>query len=125
MGAYSGKTGSATLTSGAVADVTKWDAEDGGDITVFGSSDSDGWKKRVSGTDDLTGTIEAMLQAGSAPPRKGDTSDVTLVSGTGGLTISGPIMFEKVSVECDINTGAAVGFKASFGANGQISFAGS
>lgn len=119
MAAYSGKSGSVTVGGAAVADVTKWSAEHKGEVTAFGSSSSGGWKTRVDGTEEVTGDIEGKVQSGAgAPIARGTIVALVLLTG-GGQTLSGNAMIESISYEVDIDTGAPVSFKATFGSSGS------
>jgi len=124
MAAFSGRSGKVKVGETNLADVTKWSATHKSNVTTFGSSDSSGWKLAVAGTEEITGDIEAKLQSGatSAPISVGST--ISLVLETGSLKLSGNAMVSEIAYEVDIDTGAPVGFKASFVSSGAWTYSG-
>jgi len=124
MAAFSGRSGKVKVGQNYLADVTKWSATHKSNVTTFGSSDSGGWKLAVAGTEEISGDLEAKLQsdAVSAPISVG--SIIGLVLETGNLKLSGNAIVSEIAYEVDIDTGAPVGFKASFVSSGAWTYSG-
>lgn len=123
MAVYSGKNGKVKLGQTELADVTKWSASRKSNVTTFGTSSSGGWKKACAGTDELTGDLEAKLQDDASAEPIGVGTLVDLELSTGEHKWSGSAMITEMAYEVDIDSGAPVGFKASFVSNGAWTFA--
>jgi predicted secreted protein len=107
-----------------LADVTKWSATHKSNVTTFGSSDSGGWKLAVAGTEEISGDLEAKLQSDAVSAPISVSSIIGLVLETGNLKLSGNAIVSEIAYEVDIDTGAPVGFKASFVSSGAWTYGG-
>lgn len=113
--------GKATWNSVEIPDVLKWSLNPKGEIHAYGSSSTAGWKKRMAGTKDLSGSIDTKVQdTGTLPCKPGDTATLQLEAESG-VSFSGPAMIDDISMETDIDTGAPVGLTINFSANGTWS----
>lgn len=122
MAVYSGKSGSVMVGASPLADVTKWTLSRKSNVSTFGTSSSGGWKKACAGTDEITGDFEAKLQSGATAEPVSVGTIVTLELKTGPHKWSGSAMITEVAYEVDIDSGAAVGLKASFVSDGEWTF---
>lgn len=120
MANYSGTTGSVLISASNVHDVTKWTFNTTAETSPFGSNMSGGFKKRLPGTKDGTGTIEGKYN--SASPIEDSLREGTSVTLTlqrmSGKTYSVPAVIESLELEVDIDTGAPQSWVANFGSNG-------
>lgn len=124
MAAFSGKDGDVQVGATSVAEVTKWSADHKVESDRFGSNTSQGWKKTVTGQEEITGSIEGKLQSGDAEPFSvGSTVTLTLITG-GGLQLAGNAVITNLSYEVDMDTGKAVTFKADFESDGPWTIGG-
>lgn len=114
------KNGKITLNSTEVLDVTSWNVEKVADNKPYASSSTAGYRKRVSGVKDWTGTLEVLPN--DTPKLEsycevGDTKTVELfLDGT--LKYSGPIIIDKIGVKVDIQSGEVIAGTVDFSGNG-------
>lgn len=116
MAVYSGKGGTVSA-GGAIAQVTSFSFNTTSNNSSWGSTSTNGYKDRVAGVKDGSGSIEGKWN-GSAPVTPGAEVALTLTLDTG--TISCQAFVDSLSVEVDINDGEAVSWSAEVSANGAV-----
>lgn len=121
MAGESGKLGKVLIGASPIAEVTGWSFKPSSNNSAWGSSDSNGFKKRVAGVKDGSGSIEGKYDVGSPFFGSLDVgSNVTLllyVNGTDFYTV--PSIIDSYDLTVDINDGEVTGFSADFSTNGE------
>jgi predicted secreted protein len=116
MATESGKNGKVTVNSGDQAECTNWKLKRSGNLQAWGSSSSGGWKKRLSGTKDWSGSFEMKEEPSF---EEGDTVTLALYRNAT-QAYTGEALIADISTECDIDNGAPNGWTISFEGNGPI-----
>lgn len=123
MTAISGKNGKVDIGATSLAEITSWTFNPTSNNAAWGSSDSAGYKKRVAGTKDGSGSVEGKLDTADEVYDTLDVGDsVTLklyINAT--LFYSVPSLIDSFSIEIDIDDGDVVGWSADFSTNGAWS----
>lgn len=118
--AESGKDGFVAVSGTThCAEVTKWTLSKSIVVTQFGSSESAGYKKAISGIRSATGTIEGKWDSAAVSALIDGTSTATLLlylNGTEKYTI--PAIISNFTITVDIDNGTPTGFTATFENNG-------
>ncbi|MHB1033232.1 MAG: hypothetical protein ACYC35_23905 [Pirellulales bacterium] len=118
MATISGKDGKVTSGASDVADITRWTFTKKSNNPAYASSSTAGFKKRLGGIREGSGSIEGKFQNNAAPAlAEGDAVTLKLyLDATHFYTV--PAVIDAVSVEVDINAGQIVGWSAEFSTNG-------
>jgi len=114
MAVYSGTGG----TVNSVTQITSWSFNPTSNNSAWGSSSTNGYKDRVVGVKDGSGSIEGKWD-GTAPYTVGAEVSLSLVANTGSFTV--PAVIDSFSVEVDVDDGEVVGWSAEFSINGAWS----
>ena len=118
MAVISGKDGTVSFGGSAVADCTSWSITTTSNNPAYGSCDTGGWKKRVAGIKDSSGTFTAKYN-GAIAMAAGDTgSGVFTVDGTATYTV--PIIIDQVQLEVDMDDGDVVGYSVDWSGDGAV-----
>lgn len=126
MAAISGKNGSVETTSGsgggdgAQAEITGWTFNTTSNNPSWASSTNPGYKKRVAGVKDATGTINGKYNAANAifdTLAPGVTATLTLKLDSGNY-YTVPAIIDDFNLEVDMDNGDVVGWTANFSSNG-------
>lgn len=124
MAVLSGKGGTVTWNSGAVSQILSWTCNETVVDSSFGSSSTSGWKNRVAGTRDWSGSFRALYDTTIAPTVGQGTatgSAVSLVLGIAASeSLTGNAMVTGVEMEVDVDNGTYVAYVVSFGGNGEL-----
>jgi len=115
MAVISGKDGTVTIGGSAEAAVQDWFIEPFANLDDFATNDTAGWKNRVAGVKDTTGGFNMLDK-----PSFNEGDDVAFVGYTNQDIYSQNVMIERIRVNCDMNTGAAVSFAVTFQGNGAL-----
>lgn len=114
MATISGKDGSVN----SFADITGWTLNVTSNNSAYASSSTGGWKKRVPGVKDWSGSFSGKYN-GSVPVSEGE--EVTLTLGVDATdSYSGDAVIDQVNLQVDIDNGEVVGFTASFSGAGPL-----
>lgn len=120
MSTFSGKDGKVLIGGTALADITRWSLRTSAQNSAYASSSTGGYKKRVPGVKDASGSIAFKLN--TADPITGDFDEgsaVTLLLYLDGTRFySVPAVIDALKLEVDIDSGQVVGGVAEFSANG-------
>ncbi len=120
MSGISGKNGYAKIGATNIAEVTGWSFKPSSNNSAWGSSDSSGYKKRVAGTKDGSGSIEGKYDPSTSFIGVIDVgTEVTLllyINATKYYSV--PSIIDSYDLSVDINDGEVVGFSADFSTNG-------
>lgn len=126
MPTISGQYGSIKIGSSAVQECTSWTWSRSVQEHAYASCATGGFKKRVAGTKDHSGSLEGKLDLDQSVEDFFDEGDiVTLnlyVSSTAFYVV--PAMITELSIEVDIDEGDIVPWSANFGGNGAWSSSG-
>ena len=114
MTVYSGKGG--TCSDGG-DQITSWSLSITSNNSSWGSTSTNGYKDRVVGVKEGSGSIEGKWN-GSAPFTVGESTTLTL--GTGSGTFGVPCLIDGLSLDVNIDDGEVVGWSAEFSSNGAI-----
>ena len=127
MAAISGKDGSVETTSGsgggdgAQAEITGWTFNTTSNNPSWASSTSPGFKKRVAGVKDGSGSISGKYNSANAifdTLEVGVTVTLTLkVNATNFYAV--PAIIDSFNIEVDMDNGDVVGWTADFSTNGE------
>lgn len=110
MAVLSGKNGNLTIDGAQVCPVTNWRIEKFNEIHAYGANDTGGRKKKIAGTWDCSGTFHVNNDV--CPVTEGQEYELNL--DTGGEDHDLEIMIERCAQECDIDSGAPVGWDITF-----------
>lgn len=120
MAAISGKGGSVLVASSDLVEVTNWELTRTSNNPSWASNTSNGYKKRVAGVKDSTGTFSTKYDPTDPLTdhlEEGDEVTLELLA-TSGKTISVPAIIDELKVACDMDEGEPVGYDVSFSSNG-------
>jgi hypothetical protein len=120
MAGISGKDGSVLVASTPVAEITKWTFNAKSNNPAWASSDSAGYKKRVAGVKDGSGSIEMKYDPSNSFLAQADvgTSATLKLYINATKFFSVPAIFDSYDFEVDLDDGDVVGVSADFSANG-------
>jgi len=120
MSVESGKDGKVMIGAAAIADVTKWTLRTTSSNVAYASSSTGGFRRRVGGVKDGSGTIVFKLDPEDPITDQLNEGDaVTLLlylDGTRHFTV--PAVIEALQWEVDIDRGEIVGGAAEFAIDG-------
>ena len=132
MAGFSGKGGYVEAGAARVAEVTKWSFKATSNNPAWASSDSDGYKKRVGGVKDGSGSIEAKVDRSSlflADLDVGTELTLHLFPETHFNNATPPVedsiqwevpaIVDSYDVNVDIDGGEAVSVTIEFSTNGE------
>lgn len=114
----SGKDGSVKIGSTSVGEITKWTFSKSSTVTQFGSSESAGYKKAISGTRFGSGTIEGKWDSALASTVADNVSATLKLYTNATEFYSVPAIISNFALTVDIDTGVPNAFTASFETNG-------
>lgn len=118
MATLSGKSGTVNVKGSAVSDATGWSINTTSNNPSYGSSDTSGWKSRVAGVKDATGSYSAKYN-GAVAVAAGDTgSGVFTLDGSATYTI--PIVVDGITLEVDMDDGDVIGYSVDWGCTGAL-----
>ncbi len=121
MAAQSGKNGNVVSGSDDIAHVTNWTWNPSSNNPDWASSDTSGYKKRVAGIKDGTGTVDFKYDFTDRIHSTLDVgSEVTLklyLNATDYFSV--PAIVDDISYEVNINEGDVVGGTLTFSQNGE------
>lgn len=120
MATISGKDGKVKIGSTTLADITHWTLRTTALLSAYGSSATAGFRRRVAGIKDGSGTLDGKLDP--ADPISDDFDEgasVTLLlylDATRFYTV--PAIIESFRLEVDIDRGEVLGWHAEFSTQG-------
>lgn len=126
MAAVSGQYGKIMVGASNVVECTGWTHSRQVADHAYASCATGGWKKRVAGTKDHSGTLNGKFDPDddiSDYFDEGDLVTLNLYVATDAYYIV-PAMITELSVEVDIDEGDIIPWSASFGGNGAWSSSG-
>jgi len=115
MAVHSGKNGTLTIAGQEETPVTNWKLTTSSANDAYAANDTSGWKKRVSGVKDSSGSFE-MKDSPSVD--EGDSIALVLYTGEDIFTLDAIV--ESIDVETDMNDGTIVGFIVNFAGDGAV-----
>ena len=118
MAAISGKDGSV----GSYSEITAWSLSITSNNSSYASSDTAGYKKRVAGTKDVTGSFEGKW-TGSAPVDVGDLVSGLVLNLDGSQSYTLDAVVEGFTMEVDLDDGEIIGWSADFACRNTTSSA--
>ena len=117
----SGKNGKAMVGSDLVAHLTKWSFNPTSNNHAFASSETAGYKSRVPGVFDASGSIEGKFKVDDAVYdlfNPGDAVNLALwINST--LYYYVPAVIDSFSLEVDVDEGTVIGWSAEFSLDGK------
>ncbi len=120
MATISGKDGKVKIGSATLADITHWTLRTQATLSAYASSATAGFRKRVAGIKDGSGSLAGKLDPGD--PISDDFDEgaaVTLllyIDPTHFYTV--PALIESLQLEVDIDRGEVIGWRADFSTSG-------
>ena len=120
MPTISGKDGHVKIGAADVAEITAWSLNTTSNNPAYASSSTGGYKRRVSGVKDATGSIAFKLDPADPVTDDFDEGDhVTLLLYVDATRFySVPAVIDAINLEVDIDSGDIIGGRAEFSANG-------
>lgn len=131
MSGFSGKGGKVKVGSTAIAEVTKWNFKPTSNNPSWGSSSSNGYKKRVAGVKDGSGSFDVKIDRSSlflATVKEGDEVTLNLYLETHFDNATPPVedskyyivpaIIDSVDVNVDVDNGEPVSATIEFSSNG-------
>ena len=118
MAAVSGSGGSV----GSYSEVTGWSLNITTNNPSYASSDTSGWKKRVTGTSDVTGTVE-FKWSGSAPVQAGASIAGLVLNIDGSDSYTLDAVVDTLNVEADLDDGDVISGSFDFSVAGTTTSA--
>lgn len=119
MAAFTCLGGKVTVDAADVPDATKWTWNPKNETQAYASSDTGGWRKRLPGVYDGSGSWECKAQSATPPVKPGALVSLTLTLATGVAFAAGPAIIDDISTEVDLDTGNIVAWTINFSANGK------
>lgn len=124
MAVLSGKDGSVTWNGGVISQVTGWRCTETAHNSAWASSSTDGYKHRVCGVRDWSGSFSAKYDISiAATVGQGTISGtaVTLVLQIGeSESLSGHAIIDSIELDVDVNSGDVVGYTCNFSGAGAL-----
>jgi hypothetical protein len=120
MAVISGKNGTVSV-GGAITDATGWSLSLTSNNPAYASSDTDGYKKRVGGIKDTTGSYSAKYNGGVVSVGSEHTAASFTLDGSTSWSLD--IIIDAVNLEVDMDDGDVVGYSVDFSGNGAITSA--
>jgi hypothetical protein len=122
MAVLSGKNGTLFLGSTEITPVVNWKLVTSSNNPDYAANDTGGWKKRVAGVRDASGSLEIKASDDrNCPVEEGDTPTLALhLDDSGDNYYEVPSIVDKISVDVDINRGEIVAYVVEFSGNGPI-----
>ncbi len=128
MPVLSGKRGTLFLDAIEISPTSNWTISIAGNLKAYAANDTVGWKKRVAGVFDSTGTFEVKISnevgQDACPVEKGGTYtalfyiDAVAAIPTGWYEV--PIMVATIDVDDDIDDGEIAAFAITWEGNGPM-----
>jgi len=120
MAVASGRGGTVSIGS-ALANVTSWSYSASANTSAWGSNDTDGYKDRVYGVKEASGSVEFKLAtAGGFPADVGTAAVAITLSDGDGTRFSGNCFVDSISVELDADSGEVVGGTIEWSSDGSF-----
>lgn len=116
MAVISGKDGTVSV-GGAVNDATSWSISLTSNNPSWASPATSGYKQRVAGIKDTTGSYSAKAN-GTLPVPGTHAAAVFTLDGT--TTYSLNVFIDSVNVEVDMDDGDVVGYSVDWSGNGTV-----
>ena len=122
MAVLSGKNGTLYVGSNEVAPVSNWKLAVTASQRDYTANDTGGWKKRVAGAKDCSGSFEVKVtEGGNCPVESGDAVTLKLhVDASGGNYYQVEALIGRVRVETNIKHGDVVAHRIDFSGNGGV-----
>jgi hypothetical protein len=122
MSVLSGKNGTLFLGSTEITPVVNWKLVITSNNPDYTANDTGGWKQRVAGVRDASGSMEIKATDDqTCPVEEGDTPTLALhVDNSGNNYYQVPAIIDKISVDVDINRGEIVAYVVEFSGNGAV-----
>lgn len=117
MAVISGKNGTVNA-GGAISDATSWSLSMTSNNPSWASSNTSGYKKRVAGIMDTSGSYSAKWSASIPVAGSLVSSAAFTIDGTNTWTLD--IIIDSVNLEVDMDDGDVVGYSVDFSGNGVV-----
>ena len=118
MAVISGKDGSV----GSYAEITDWSLSLSSNNSSYASSDTAGWKKRVAGTKDVSGSMSGKWN-GTAQVAAGDEISGLVLNLDATQSYTMDACIDTFNIEVDIDDGEIIGWSADFSIRGTTTLA--
>ena len=117
MAVVSGKNGTVSV-GGAVSDATSWSLSMTSNNPSWASPATSGYKNRVAGIKDTTGSYSAKVNGTIPTPGTATASCAFTTDGSATYTLN--IIIDSVNLEVDMDDGDVVGYSVDFSGNGAV-----
>ena len=118
LGPMSGKDGSVS-GGGASTQITAWSMSASASNSSWGSSSTNGYKDRLGGVVDGSGSVEGKWD-GSQAMVEGTSYTLTLDTGNGSWSV--PCICDSYSLDVNVDDGEVVSWSADFSIDGEYTF---
>lgn len=99
-------------------DITGWSINVTSNNSAYASSSTAGWKKRVAGVRDWSGSFSGKFND-VLPVAEGEEVALTLALDDTD-SFSGTAVIDQISLQVDVDNGDVVGFTANFSGSGEL-----
>jgi hypothetical protein len=122
MAVLSGKNGTLYLNGSEITPVVNWKLTAQSSNPEYAANDTGGWKKRVAGVRDASGSLEIKASDDRhCPIEEGDAPLLALhLDRSGSNYYQVPAIVDKISVQVDIQKGEIVAYLVDFSGNGPL-----
>jgi hypothetical protein len=122
MAVLSGKNGTLFLGGSEITPVSNWKLVATSNNPDYAANDTGGWKKRVAGVRDASGSFEIKAADNQhCPVEEGDAPTLNLhLDNTGNNYYEVPAIIDKISVDVNISKGEIVAYVVDFSGNGPV-----
>ena len=122
MAVLSGKDGTLYIGESEVTPVSNWRFSITSDNPSYAANDTAGWKKRVAGVRDCSGSFEVKVDgSGNCPVLEGDAVTLKLhVDNSSSNYYEVPAIIDRIDVDVDINAGTIIAHAIDFSGNGAV-----
>ena len=117
MAVISGKDGTVSV-GGAVSDATSWSLSLTSNNPSWASPSTSGYKNRVSGIKDTTGSYSAKANGTIPVPGASHASCAFTLDGSTTWTLN--VVIDAVNLEVDMDDGDVVGYSVDFSGNSAV-----
>jgi hypothetical protein len=115
MAAHSGKNGTVKWGGSAEAHVTNWTLTTTSNNAAFASNDTSGWKTRVAGVRDSSGSF-TMKDKPSF--EEGYSAELILYTDARIYTVT--VVIDSIGTACNMNDGTEVTWEVAFSGKGAV-----
>jgi len=120
MAVLSGKSGTVKEGTNTLAHITRWRLTHRANNSAWASSSTAGYKQRVAGVRDWSGSFAAVYDNATPLPVVVGNNYTLHLTTDGTDEFTGPAIIDNLEFEVDIDDGKVIGWTAEFSGNGAL-----